>query len=118
MCIAFMELMTCFQRSIHCFLLTECDARTCINLSPIIWSMPLWKVWGDTNIIYDEFFFSVNCRYFNYLSVCKVEEGWYESRFKGVFPSVLNDEWKYYSFRLVNDTVTKLKLGLFQKSMR
>ena len=69
-------------------------------------------------LLYDEFFFSVNCRYFNYLSVCKVEEGWFESRFKGVFPPVLNDEWKYYSFRLVNDTVTKLKLGLFQKSMR
>lgn len=55
-------------------------------------------------------------KYFNSLSVCKTDEGWFESRFKGVFPPILNKEWKYYSFRLVNDT--KLKLGLFQKSMR
>ncbi|XP_052719563.1 calpain-15-like isoform X2 [Crassostrea angulata] len=55
-------------------------------------------------------------KYFNSLSVCKTDEGWFESRFKGVFPPVLSKEWKYYSFRLVNDT--KLKLGLFQKSMR
>uniref|UniRef100_K1PA48 Calpain-D n=1 Tax=Magallana gigas TaxID=29159 RepID=K1PA48_MAGGI len=55
-------------------------------------------------------------RYFNSLSVCKTDEGWFESRFKGVFPPILSEEWKYYSFRLVNDT--KLKLGLFQESMR
>uniref|UniRef100_A0A8W8LF95 Calpain catalytic domain-containing protein n=1 Tax=Magallana gigas TaxID=29159 RepID=A0A8W8LF95_MAGGI len=55
-------------------------------------------------------------KYFNSLSVCKTDEGWFESRFKGVFPPILSEEWKYYSFRLVNDT--KLKLGLFQESMR
>ncbi|XP_062585564.1 calpain-D-like [Saccostrea cucullata] len=69
---------------------------------------------GEFWILFEEEF--MNSRCFNSLSVCKTEAGWFESRFKGVFLPELSDDWKYYSFRLTMDT--KLKLSLFQKSMR
>ncbi|XP_061164803.1 calpain-D-like [Saccostrea echinata] len=67
---------------------------------------------GQFWILFEEEFME----HFNYLSVCKTDSGWFESRFKGVFLPELSNDWKYYSFRLTMDT--KLKLSLFQKSMR